>query len=694
MKMRPRVNEPSTLPRHRNRPRLAGVVLGIAAVLSLPACESSPRIAPDAAEAYRIAERYQQLEDYELAIESYDEVLGQHQDFARALIARAECRLALADQSTETEKRRSLLENALADLERASAKATGTTRVEALSLQGHLLDQLSRPEEAVAVFEQLVDESSLSQEQLSQAHLRIGNQLLANTVRRHRADVRLPLGDDELRNRCTRARYHFDTALQLSPGSLSALYGKGMCLLLEDRGSAAEETLSQALSINARLREAVRAELEQLASGDPSAAVSELVTKQLEAKRAALTRELKERDRSHLEALYFRAVARERRLGPNAQSDREYAEALHRDERHDFVLVHRRLLERLPVATFQESERERVVSDLLRFAPFDEATWKSAQRYFSGLARQQPIDLLGLAVASARLGDIPAALGHLGSLLEAGSTSFDPSEAIELTFRIPETANLVTRSRLLSARLNAYRRVFPTGDYPTRATLWTELRGVLGKLYQRYRDESVEMTAEVELHLADLCGEFAEEILDNVELESHGALLDEASVWTDREREILAANEQPRYESIFRKGRIKALKNETKIDYTIAEEAIESGGTHFTPAYLVVVEAYRAQPDATRERLEKLIQRYTGEDSVVRSAQQQIVQAELQRAEAEEQRLAREREERAAQRAREEEAKQYRVCPVCKVRVAKGRSVCSCGSPLPPVTDEPSGGGR
>lgn len=690
MNMRPH----ATPWRPANRPRLAAVVLAIAAILSSPACETSPRIPPDAAEAYRIAERYQQLEDYELAIESYDEVLGRHQDFARALIARAECHLALADRAAETADRRSRLEKALADLERASAKATGGTRVEALSLQGHLLDQLNRPEEAVAVFEQLVDESSLSQEQLAQAHVRIGNQLLANTVRRHRADVRLPLGDEELRSRCTRARYHFDTALQLNPGSFSALYGKGMCLLLEDRGSAAEEVLSQALSVNGQLREGIRAELEQLASSDPSAAVSELVTKQLEAKRATLTRELKERDRSHLEALYFRAVARERRLGPNAQSDREYAEALRLDERHDFVLVHRRLLERLPVATFQESERERVVADLIRFAPFDETTWNLARRYFSGLERPQPVDLLGRAVASARLGDIPAALVPLGSLLQAGSTSFDPSEAIELTFRIPETASLVNRSRLLSARLAAYRRVFPTGDYPTRAALWADLRSVLGKLYQRYRDESVEMAAEVELHLADLCGEFAEEILDNVELESHGALLDEASVWTDREREILAANEKPRYESIFRKGRIKALKNETKIDYTIAEEAIESGGTHFTPAYLVVVEAYRDQPDATRERLEKLIQRYTGEDSVVRSAQQQIVQAGLQRAKAEEERLARERAEREEQRAREEEAKQFRVCPVCKVRVAKGRRVCSCGSPLPPEPEQTGTGGR
>lgn len=663
-------------------------------LLATVGCQSTSKVPADVAEAYRIAERYQQLEDYGLAIESYTAVLTKHEDIAPARIARAQCYVELTKSTPDPNLDADRLQRALADLDHAARKSEGGTRAQALVLQGRLLDQLERPAEALQVFKAMVNEPSLNQEELAQAHLRIGEQLLANCTRNRAADQRLPPGDVELIDQCTQARYHYKTCLDIFPESRQALYGIGLCFLLGDRAAKAEQSLQRVITLTQRDLKTTRQELDRLAAAakaDSGETTDEAKVERAEreAQRVALVDSLNlQRDRS-MRATFFHGVARERRLGPNARSDQQYTESLMLDDARKFSLVYSRILERLPIARYNATERRRIIMDFIRYEGSDQSIWLRAHHYFGGIENPTSEDILGRAVAAARLNRLDAALDHLDRLAEQDEVPIPMAEAIPLALTAGTPMDDLSRSHILLARSRAYRRVFPTGDYPQRSSVWNEFRKTINAFDSAIQEQGAAAPAAQTLHLAQLCGSFSEELLDNLELENRETLLDEASVLTDRQRQLLAMTDQPRFEPIYRKGTIQAFVSGAEtVDHTFAEEAIEAGGAHFTPAFLVLIGAYERQPDATRERLEKLILKYTGEDARIQDEKELIRERETARnvaADAAREKAKLEEQARAEEIARK---KRFRDCPVCNFKAQKSALVClGCGSKLDPVKD-------
>lgn len=618
--------------------RPARALLATACILAatVAGC-AAPAIPEDVQETFNHGLAAEHKDDREARIH-YSRVLDRYPNLVRALLARGHCYLRMAEQGG-AEERRDHLQSALKDFQKAAQVETNTdpkTRVSALTNEGLCFIALGRDDEARKTLHELLGETGLEEADRALTHERLGALELRALHREIAVDRIIATRETELLAQVRAARHHFGNALEIGPRSANALKGKGICLLHEDLLEDAESHL-----------------VETLAAQPAEDATPDI----------------------H----YLLALVRERRLGPNDESNEGYLEALEQDALRTYDPVYTRLYQLFgdQNRALPPPRRYEIVRRLLEYEGDDTAVWREAKAYFDARVAgpaPAPVDRLGHAVAHARLGDPEIARDSFEAWVESrGASSVDDRvQAIELTFHSGRSVDRdIVNSYLTLEHARAYSLLFKD-DLVARAPARAQLEGLLNQLGAATDDpEEQELYAEASALLSEELIELAASLPEDSP--ERGNYLNDAERYSVAEQRLRPAGGGG---ARFRLARLELMRPQ-KFPYDAALRVAEQDPDHrYLPAYELIVAALpkivaqklAIPPDVERasylERVENAIIEYAGASSEIITVKRAIE--------------TRRREEEI------EKALRETPCPDCGLRAKKTDAVCPrCGTSLP-----------
>ncbi|MGE3166767.1 MAG: hypothetical protein AB7O52_17830 [Planctomycetota bacterium] len=640
--------------------------LVLAALFTIATGCSTTAIPDDVRGQISSAVQAEEADRHEEAIVFYTGVLNKHEELAEILLARGECYMVLAEKSLGNQRTR-YLESALADFQAAGGidsepRLRLVTRME----EAVCLVELARSEQAKAVLQWILQSEVAEPEELAEGHCFLGSLLLRELHERVAVDGVIAANDSVDLELCRRARHHFGEALMLTGESSWPLYGKAICLFHEQLFGEAEEAFERAREVGSLDNPMV---------------------------------------------VYLTALARERRIRINEESNRAYLRALELDAaQRSFSPVYVKLYDLLMNTTpaFGPRETERALLQLLEYRGDHAPVWQAAHRFYSTPVSQEEnaSTRLGRAVTLSRLGDAEGASKAFVAWCASQPTPADAGRSLELVFgQKPLSDDPVVQARAALERARAYRLVFPT-DVAARAPAREVLDELITLLHglpeSRTRDDLLGETVSL---LAD---ELLEVVAKGQELgvENPDALLKRAEELTLQERRLREG-----HLPAFRLGRIQQLlKKDPHYPLDIAIQAARLDKLRSDEAVYQTLASWfgrlRAAQDPSAPKsdqgaklaedlklVEEELLRYQGSSPAIVSVVDSI-KAERERArieqEAHQRELAKAVQERLERQAREEaEAKMRPPCGDCGGRALKTDAVCPvCGNVLPEITPQ------